>query len=119
MQFLIQPENDPTGQVFRTQITDAPKVLSIVTTPSPSPSLSFDSSELTLPMCGPGADPKKTHENMVWKVNSMYTVHKFVYLAGGVTLYQRVNMTGVLWFNGTATELPSGTGIGIVEVYHK
>ena len=100
----MQPENDPAGQVFRTQITDAPKVLNIATTPPPA-SPPPDSSKLTLPMCGPGADPKK--------------IHKFVDLAGGVTLHQRVNMTGVLWFNGTATELPSGTGVGIVEVYHK
>jgi len=56
---------------------------------------------------------------MIWKANNMYTVYKFVDFAGGVTLYQRVNMTGVLWFNGTTVELPSGSGIGIVEVYHK
>jgi len=120
MQFLIQPEDNPASQVFRIQVTDAPNVLSIVTTPSPaSLPLSFDSSELTLPICGPGAKPEETHQEMVWKANNMYTVYKFVDFAGGVTLYQRVNMTGVLWFNGTAMELPSGSGIGIVEVYHK
>ena len=118
MQFLIQPENDPESQVFRIQITDAPQTLSIVTTPSPaSQPLSFDSTEITLPMCGPGSDSDSAHKTMTWKANNMYTVLKFVDFAGGVTLHQKVNMTGLLWFNGTAMEISGG--IGIVEVYHK
>ena len=117
MQFLIQPDSGLESQVFRTQITDAPEVLSIVTTPSPvSGPLSFTSTELTLPMCGPGADSDNA-QMMTWKANNMYTVLKFVDFAGGITLHQKVNMTGILWFNGTATEVAGG--IGIVEVYHR
>jgi hypothetical protein len=52
MQFLIQPDGSSDGQDFRLQITDAPKVLSIVTTPMPaSLPLSYNSTELTLPLC--------------------------------------------------------------------
>ena len=118
MQLLVQADNDPENQVFRIQITDAPDELSIVTTPSPasSPS-SYTGTELTLPMCGPGAESDPTHKKMTWKVNNMYTVLKFIDTAGGVTLHQRVNMTGILWFNGTATEIAGG--IGMVEVYHR
>ena len=115
MQFLIQPDPSAESQVFRTQITDAPEVLNIVTTPSPaSLPLSYESTELTLPMCGPGADSKS---KMIWKANSLYTAFKFVDPAGGVTLYQKVNMTGVLWFDGAPREFAGG--IGIVEVYHR
>ena len=116
MQFLIQPDSSSERQVFRIQITDAPGVLSVATTPSPaSLPLSFDSTELTLPMCGPGADSE--NQKMTWKAKNMYTAFKFVDPAGGVTLYQKVNMTGVLWFGGAPMEVAGG--VGVVEVYHR
>ena len=119
MQFLIAPDGaPPDGQLFRVQITDAPKVLSVVTTPKPtSLPLSYDSTELTLPMCGTGADFDHTDQKMVWKTANMFNVFTFVDLAGGTTLYQHVNMTGVVWFDGVATEIAGG--IGVVEVYHR
>jgi len=118
MQFLLQPDNSPNGQVFRIQISDAPEILRIVTTPTPaSLPLSYENTEITLPMCGSGVDFKHTHQKMTWKTNSMYTMFKFVDLAGGVTLYQKVNITGVVWFGGAPTEVNGG--VGVVEVYHR
>jgi hypothetical protein len=118
MQFLLQPDNSPDGQVFRIQITDAPEVLSVITNPKPaSLPLTYDSTELTLPMCGSGIDFENTDQKMLWKANNMYTISKFVDFAGGVTLYQRVNITGVVWFNGAPREVSGGAGV--VEVYHQ
>ena len=54
---------------------------------------------------------------MTWKANNVYTAFKSVDSAGGVTLYQRVNITGVVWFDGAPREVAGG--IGIVEVYHR
>jgi len=117
MQFLVQSDPATEDQVFRIQITDAPKVLSIVTTPKPeSIDLSYTSTEITLPMCGPGADPKK-EEKMVWTAHNALDMYKFVDFAGGVTIYQKVNMTGVVWFDGVAQ--PFAGGIGVVEIYHR
>jgi len=79
---------------FRIQITDAPRVLSVVTDLEPTHlPLSYDSTQLILPMCVPGADPKD--EKIAWETNNIYTAFKFVDPAGGVTLYQKVNITGV------------------------
>jgi len=115
MQFLIQPDSTSDSQVFKIQITDAPTVLRVVTKPEPAClPLSYDSTELTLPMCGPGAD---SENKMAWKTNNMYTAFRFVDPAGGVTLYQKVNITGVVWFDGAPREVAGG--IGIVEVYHR
>ena len=118
MQFLLQPDNSSDGEVFRLQITDAPEILSIVTTPKPvSLPLSYTGTELTLPMCGSGVDFKHTHQQMIWKATSLYTMFTFVDFAGGVTLYQKVNVTGVVWFDGVPTEVSGGSGV--VEVYHQ
>jgi hypothetical protein len=118
MQFLIQPDGLPTGQDFRIQITDAPEILSVVTTPKPvSLPLSFNNTEITLPMCGAGVDFKTTEKKMVWKATNSFNIFNFVDFAGGVTLYQRVDVTGVVWNNGT--ELKVAGGVGIVEVYHR
>ena len=115
MQFLIQPDGSPEGQVLRTQITDAPETLTIATMPKPvSLPLSYDGTELTLPMCGPGAN---SHQKMIWKTTNIHSTHDFVDLAGGVTLHQVVNITGVVWVNGTSVEVAGG--LGLVEVYHK
>ena len=118
MQFLIQPDGSSDGQDFRLQITDAPKVLNIVTTPTPaSLPLSYNSTELTLPLCGSGVDFEKTDQKMTWKATNTFNLFNFVDFAGGVTLYQRVSVSGVVWVNGTAREV--GGGIGVVEVYHR
>jgi hypothetical protein len=114
LQYLAQPDYTSSGQLFRLQITDQPETLSIVTTPKPvGLPLSYTGTEITLPMCGPGAD---VNQKMVWKVNNMYTLFDFVDFAGGHTLYQRVNVTGSVWFNGKPTDI---AGIGLVEVYHR
>jgi hypothetical protein len=119
VQYLIQPDNEGQDeQVFRIQITDEPELLSIATTPKPvSLPLAFESTELTLPMCGPGADSKHGDMKMTWKANNVRNLFNFVDFAGGSTLYQEVNMTGVLWINGTSREIAGG--IGLVEVYHR
>ena len=119
MQFLLQPDYaPPTSHVLKVQISDAPEVLSIVTTPKPvSLPLSYDSTELTLPMCGSGVDFERTDGKMVWKTTNMYNVFTFVDFAGSVTLYQHVNITGVVWIDGGPREVSGG--IGIVEVYHR
>ena len=118
MQFLLQPDNATRGQIFRIQITDVPKVLSIVTTPTPaSLPLSYHSTELTLPMCGLGADFDHTDQKMHWNVTSTAAVFEFIDFAGGMTLYHSVNITGVLWYDGAPVEVAGG--VGIVEVYHR
>jgi hypothetical protein len=118
MQFLLQPDNSAgNDQVFRVQITDAPEVFNIVTEPKPvSLPLSFNNSELTLPMCGPGVDFETTDQKMTWKTTNIGPVFDLVDSAGGVTLYQAVSITGVVWYNGAAT--PVSGGFGVVEVYH-
>ena len=119
MQFSVQPDNTTAeGQVFRVQITDAPETLSIVTTPKPvSLPLSYTSTDLTLPMCGPGVDFENTDKKMTWKTADVRNLYKLVDNAGGVTLYQQVNVTGVVWFNGAASNI--SVGLGVVEVYHR
>ena len=116
MQYLAQPDGGYGDQVFRIQMTDAPDALSIVTTPKPVglPVL-YNGTEITLPMCGPGADPTK--DKMVWKAHNMFAFIDFVDFANGHTLSQRVNMTGHLWVNGTATDIAGG--LGMVEIYHR
>ena len=114
MQLLAQPDHVSEGQIFRLQITDDPKLFSAVTTPQPvGLPLSYNGTEITLPMCGPGANGK---DKMVWKVNNMYTLIDFVDFANGHTLYQRVNVTGSMWYNGEETDI---AGIGLVEIYHR
>ena len=118
MQMLLQPDNTSEGQVFRLQVTDAPEILTAVTTPKPaSLPLSYDGTELTLPMCGPGADFNDPDQKMIWKAHNIQKLFDFVDFAGGVTLYRRVNITGVVWVNGTSVEIAGG--IGVVEVYHR
>ena len=118
MQYLLQPDGTTEGQVFRLQITDAPDILSIVTTPKPvSLPLSYDNTEITIPMCGPGADFEHGDQKLKWKANNVRNLLTFVDFAGGVTLYQEVNITGVLWVNGTSLQVAGG--IGVVEVYHR
>lgn len=119
VQYLVQPDNDGSEeQVFRLQITDAPELLSIFTTPKPvSLPLAYESTELTLPMCGPGADFEGGETKMTWKANNVRNLFNFVDFAMGSTLYQQVNVTGVVWVNGTSREVAGG--IGIVEVYHR
>ena len=118
MQFLLQPDYSSDGEVFRLQITDAPEILSIDTRPKPvSLPLSYTGTELTLPMCGSRVDFKHTHQQMIWKAISLYTMFTFVDFAGGVTLYQKANVSGVMWFDGAPTEVSGGSGV--VEVYHR
>ena len=68
-------------------------------------------------MCGPGADFEHTHQKMIWKATSVRNLFTFVDFAGGVTLYQKVNITGVVWYDGGPVEISGGTGF--VEVYHR
>jgi len=115
---LLQPGDSPESQVFRIQITDSPEVLSIVTTPAPtSLPLSYNSTELTLPMCAPGVDFENTDRRMTWRVANVGNLFDFVDSAGGITLYQRVNVTGVVQVNETLRGISSGTAL--VEVYHR
>ena len=118
MQYLLQAENDPENQVFRLQVTDSPDVLSVVTTPKPvALPLSYNSTAISVPLCGPGVDFKHTHKKMTWTAHNLYTITNFVDFSGGSTLYQKVNITGLVWYNGAPVEVAGG--IGIVEVYHK
>ena len=97
VQFLLQPDCSSDDEVFRFQITDAPEILRVVATPKPvSPPLSYTGTELALPRCGSGVDFRYTHLQMIWKVTSLYTMFTFVDFAGGVTLYQKVNVTGCM-----------------------
>ena len=118
VQYLIQPDDGPEEQVFRLQITDVPDLLNIVTTPKPvSLPLSYENTVLTFPMCGPGADFENGESKMTWKASKVRQLFNFVDFALGSTLYQEVNVTGVVWVNGTARQVAGG--LGIVEVYHK
>ena len=119
MQFLIQPDwTSEIDQVFRIQITDAPEILTIVTTPTLSSlPLAYNGTEISLPMCGSGVDFESTDQKMIWTVTNDFSMHDFVDSAGGVTSYRRVSVTGSVWFNGTSTEVTGG--LGVVEVYHR
>ena len=118
MQFLVQPDNSPEGQVFRLQVTDVPEILSIATTPKPAPlSLTLTNTELAVPMCGSGVDFEKTDQKMTWKATAFRNLFNLVDRSGGVTSYQEVNMTGSVWFNGAPVEIVGG--IGVVEVYRR
>lgn len=117
MQYLAQPDGVGDGQVFRLQITDSPDTLSIVTTPQPvGLPLSYNSTEITVPLCGPGAD-YNGQEKMTWTAHNVFTMFNFIDFANGSTIYQRVNMTGHVWSNGTAVDVAGG--VGVVEVYHR
>jgi hypothetical protein len=117
MQSLIQPHGSPDGQGLRLQITDAPQVFSIVTTPTPaSLPLSCNSTALALPLCGSEVDFEKTDE-MSWKATNAFNLFNFADSAGGVKLCQRASMSAVVWVNGTLREV--GGGIGVVEVHHR
>ena len=106
MEFLLQPDCPSDDEVFRFQITDAPEILSVVTTPKPVfPPLSYTGTELTIPRCGSGVDFRYAHLQMIWKATSLYTMFTFADPVGGVTLYQKVNVTGVVWFGGAAKEV--------------
>ena len=52
---------------------------------------------------------------MSWKVTNVFNLIAFVDFAGGVTLYQRASVSGVVWVSGTSREVGGGTGV--VEVY--
>ena len=116
MQYLAQPDGDAEEQVLRIQMTDAPDAFNIVTTPKPvGIPILYNGTEITLPMCGPGADPEK--DRMTWKVHNMYNFIDFLDFANGHTMYQRVNMTGHVWVDGKAVDFAGG--IGTVEIYHR
>ena len=116
MQFLAQLDHvSSEDQVFRLQVTDDPEILSVVTTPKPvGVPVSYDSSEITLPTCAPGASDKDG--KMIWKANKVFTIFDQVDLANGHTVYNRVNVSGQMWSNGTVVDI---SGIGMVEVYHR
>jgi len=115
---LLQPGGPPGSQVSRIQITDDPEILNIVTTPTPtSLPLSHNNTEITLPMCGPGADFENTDRKMTWKVTGDRDLFEFVDSAGGVTLCGMGHSTTVLWVNGTSQE--SSNGRGFIEVYRR
>jgi len=115
---LLQPGGPPGTQVFRIQITDDPEILNIVTTPRPtSLPLAHNNTEITLPMCGPGADFENTDQKMTWKVAGDRDLFEFADSAGGVTLYKMGHSTTVLWVNGTSQE--SSNGRGFIEVYRR
>ena len=116
MQFLAQADGDEENQVLRIQMTDAPDALSIVTTPKPvGIPIYYNGTEITLSMCGPGADPKK--DQMTWKVHNMFAFLDFLDFANGHTMTQRVNITGHMWVDGAAVDFAGG--LGMVEVYHR
>lgn len=118
VQYLIQSDDGAEEQVFRLQITDAPEIFSVVTTPKPaSLPLSYAGTELTFPLCGPGASTKHGGMKMTWRANNVRTLFNFVDDARGSTLYQEVNITGVVWIYGASREVAGG--IGIVEVHHR
>lgn len=115
---LLQPGNSPQSQAFSIQIINVPDILSVVTTPTPtSLPLTYSSNKLTPPMCGPGADLGNRDQKMTWNLTSALNLFHVVDSRGGVILYQRANVTGVVWTNGTShgtTNCP-----GFVEVYHR
>lgn len=49
---------------------------------------------------------------MTWMVKNLYTVFNLIDLAGGSTLHQKVNISGVLRFGGVPKEVAGG-------VYHQ
>ena len=118
MHFLLQLDYSSDGEVCRLQITEAPEILSIVTTPKPaSIHLSYTCTGLALPMCGSGICSKHTHQRMIRKASNLYTMFTLVDVAGGVMLYQLVNVTVIIWFDGTPKDVSGGSGV--VDVYHR
>ncbi|KAF9646905.1 hypothetical protein BDM02DRAFT_3118002, partial [Thelephora ganbajun] len=51
---------------------------------------------------------------MTWKVGDVHSLFDLIDFAGGVTLYQRVNVSGLVWVNGTSRAIAGG--IGVVQV---
>jgi len=103
-------------EVFRLQVTDDKKLLDIVTTPDPlSPPLSYAGTEITLPLCGPGANAK--YDKMTWKATNPFQFDHFIDFAGAPTLYQKVDITAHFWSNGKVVDVTGG--FGIVELYHR
>jgi hypothetical protein len=60
------------------------------------PSSPRDNAELTLSLCGSGIDSEKTHQKMTWKVIAVLNLSDSTDFAGGITLYQRANVSGVV-----------------------
>ena len=80
-------------------------------------SASHKNTVLTLPMCGPGADFEGCDQKTVWKATNVRNLINFVDFAGGSTLYQEVNITGVVLVDGVARE--TAGGIDVVEIHHQ
>jgi hypothetical protein len=70
MPFSIQLDNPPDSQI---QITATPEVISVVTTLTPVSLPLIRWHELTLPMCGSGADFKNTRQKMTWKAANTHS----------------------------------------------
>jgi hypothetical protein len=86
VQYFVQADDNSDEQVFRLQVADVSDVFSIVTEPKPeSLPISYDYTEITLPMCGPEAD-FEGDKQITWKVNNVRNLLKFVDFAGGSTL---------------------------------
>ena len=117
MQFLVKRDPNGDSEIFRFQATDDAETLSIITTPKPvGLPLSYQKTEVTIPMCGLGADYEHG-DNMTWTVNNVYNISNFVDFANGVTLTQRINITAHIWSDGKVIDTDGG--FGIVEVYHR
>ena len=66
-------------------------------------------------MCGSEVDTKHTHRGIIWKVSNLHTMFIFIDYVCGITLYQKVNVTGA-WFDSVPKEVSGGSGV--VEMFH-
>jgi len=114
LQLLVELDGSD-DQVLRYQATDD-ETLSIVTTPKPvGLPLSYQNTEITLPLCAPGAD--YSGDKLIWKTNNVLQYDDFIDFSNGSTIYQTVNITAHLWIGGKAVDIDGG--FGLVEVYHR
>ena len=89
MQFSNQPDGSSDGQDYRIQITDVPKVLSIIATLTPAipPPLSYGGTGLTSFVRIWSRLRENQPEEMSWKATDAYNLFDFVDSAGCVALY--------------------------------
>jgi hypothetical protein len=66
-------------------LTEAEKVPSIITTPTPTSLLSDNNTELSLPLCKSRADFKQTHGKTTWKATNTRNLFSFIDFVTGVT----------------------------------
>lgn len=118
MRVLTRPNGPSSRRGFRLHIADTPKVLSIVIASTHmSLRLSYDLTELILPLCRSGVDLEKMDQKTTWKATNVPNLFNFVGFAGGVILHRRASARGAAQISRTSREVDGG--IGVAKMHHR